>query len=69
MKEIRQLVQRADRYAARHDLKRTTVSKKLFRDWRRLDELATGKSELRSKTLQRVLKQLEALERDDGVAA
>lgn len=69
MKEIRQLIQRADKYAARHDLERTTVSKKLFRDWRKLDALAEGEADIRTRTLQRALKQMDALDRADGIAA
>jgi hypothetical protein len=62
MSDVDSLLQRAIALAEKHNRELTTVSKWLFGDWRRLDQLAAGTSFLRPPTLISALERMTALE-------
>ncbi len=62
MSDAESLLQRARAYAEAHKLELTTVSKRLFSDWRRLDAVASGSSFLRPPTLKAALERMSALD-------
>ena len=69
MDPIKSLVARADRYARRNRIKRTTVSKKLFNDTNKLDRLAEGKTSVTVRVLSDALGRLADLEDADRQSA
>lgn len=66
MTSIQDFLDRADRYAASHKLARTTVSKKLFGNTRKLDELASGSASVTHRVLTAADEVLTALEKGEG---
>lgn len=62
-RDVSSLYRRAERLAKRRGVTLATVSKWIFRDHRRLGDLATGESFARPPTLAKARARLEAIER------
>lgn len=63
---IEQFIARCDRYCADADVSRVWLSKRLFSDTDRLNQLATGGSDVGVNRLARAARDLAALERAHG---
>lgn len=59
---IPEFIKRCDAYCERFSVTRTWLSKKLFQDTYRLDDLACGKSDVGVKRLERAVRELSSLE-------
>jgi hypothetical protein len=64
MDPVSSFLSRCDAACSILGLKRSTLSTKLFMDGKRLDELASGKSDVGIRRLQRALADLAALEQE-----
>ena len=62
MTQVRALISRVDRFVKRSGLAPSTVSRKVFLDGKRLDELKAGKSRMFSETVAEASKRLDELE-------
>lgn len=69
MSDLPNLLHRARAYAEHQDIELTTVSKRLFGDWRRIDALAAGTSFLRPPTLISALARMAELEAAAGISS
>lgn len=66
---IPDFIARCDAYCAEAGLARATLSKKLFQDTYRLDDLAAGKGDVGVKRLERAISDLATLEAERGQGA